>query len=33
MYRSSQRFFKTPHKTLKFQEKPKKNAFSSDLQS
>ena len=33
MYRSSQRFFKTPHKTLKFREKPKKNAFSSDLQS
>ena len=32
-YISSQLFFKTTHKTLKFQEKSKKNAFSSDLQT
>ena len=33
MYLSSQHFFKTPHKTLKFLEKSKKNAFSSSLQT
>ena len=33
MYLSSQSFFKTPHKALKFQQKSKKNAFSSDLQT
>ena len=26
-------FFEIPHKTLKFQEKSKKNAFSSDLET
>ena len=31
MYLSSQFFSKTPHKTLKFQEKSKKNAFSNCL--
>ena len=31
MYLSSQRFFKTPNKTLKSQEKPIKNAFHSNL--
>ena len=31
MYLSSQLFLKTPQKTLKFQEKSKENAFSSDL--
>ena len=33
MYLSSQLFFKTPHETLKFQEKSKLNAFSSNLQT
>ena len=33
MYLSSQLFFKTPNQTLKFQEKTKKNVFSSDLQT
>ena len=33
MYFSSQRFFKTPHQTPKFQEKSKKNKFSNDLQT
>ena len=33
MYLSSQPFFKTPYETLKFQEKSKKNAFSSNLQT
>ena len=33
MYFSSQRFFKTPHKTPKFQEKSNKNEFSNDLQT
>ena len=33
MYFSSQLFFKTPHETLKFQEKSKLNAFSSNLQT
>ena len=32
MYLSSQLFFKTAHETLQFQEKSKKNTFSSDLQ-
>ena len=32
MYLSSQCFFKTPHKALNFQEKSKKQAFSSNLQ-
>ena len=31
MYLFSQHFLKTPHETLKFEEKSKKNAFSSDL--
>ena len=31
MYLSSQLLFKTSHKTLKFHDKSKKNAFSSDL--
>ena len=31
MYLSSQLFLKTPNKNLKLQEKPKKNAFFSDL--
>ena len=33
MYLSRQLYFKTPYETLKFQEKSKKNAFSSDLQT
>ena len=33
MYLSSQIFYKTPHETLKFLEKSKKNTFSSDLQT
>ena len=33
MYFSNQLFLKTPHETLKFQEKFKKNVFSSDLQT
>ena len=33
MYLSSQLFFKTLHKTLKFQQKSKKNTFSRDLQT
>ena len=32
LYISSQLFFKIPHETLKFREKLKKNAFSTDLQ-
>ena len=32
LYISSQLFFKTPHKTQKFPEKLKKNAFSTNLQ-
>ena len=31
MYIFSQHFFKTSHKTLKFQEKSKKNTFSRKL--
>ena len=33
MHFSSQLFFKTLHITLKFQEKSKKNAFASNLQT
>ena len=33
LYLPTQRFFKTPHKILKFQAKSKKNAFSNDLQT
>ena len=33
MYLSSQLFFKTNHEILNFQQKSKKNAFSSDLQT
>ena len=33
VYISSQIFFEITHKTLKFQEKSKKNTFSSDLET
>ena len=33
IYFSSQYFFKTPHKTLKFLKKSKKNVFSNNLQT
>ena len=33
MYLSSTSFWKTPHETLQFQEKSKKNTFYSDLQT